>query len=132
MSIISESNYSLYKGTTNTLSIISSVNIAGSSNIVFSVKNSPSDSDDKSLIRIEYLNGLTIMNGSQYPIPSDASMSILDETSGNLEIVLNSNSSSFLIASQKRVYDIKARVGNEVKLISRGKIDLLPDVTNNI
>jgi len=47
------------------------------------VKNSPSDPDDKALIRIEYLNGLVTLNGGQYPAPSDASMSILDESSGN-------------------------------------------------
>jgi hypothetical protein len=129
---ISESDYYLYRGVDNTISFISSGSISGSENVVFSVKNSYSDNDDKSIIRIEFRNGLVIMNGGQYPDSVDGSIVILDETSGDFDVSLKTNASKLLIPSQKRVYDIKAKIGNEIKLISRGKIDILPDVTNSI
>lgn len=127
-----ESDLYIYKGVTNKISIVGAGNLGGSSNIVFTVKNKHTDSDAQSILRIEFLNGLTILNGGQYPIGTDASISILDEASGDIEIILNSTPSLNLIPSQKRLYDIKARVGNDVKLVSRGKIDILPDVTNDI
>ena len=129
---MNESDYYLYKGVDNKISFISSGNISGSENVVFSVKNSYSDTDDKSILRIEFKNGLVVLNGGQYPSSIDASITILDEGSGDFDISLFSTASKLLIPSQKRVYDIKAKIGNEVKLISRGKIDILPDVTNSM
>lgn len=125
-----ESDYSLYKGVTNEISIISNVKLMGASNIVFSIKNKSSDTDDKSILRIESLNGLVTMNGGQYPTPTDGQIVTFDENTGSIKIVLSSNASDEIIPSQKRLYDIKVKVGDEVKLVSRGKVDLLPDVTN--
>jgi len=130
--LLTESYLYLYRGIDNKISFLSSKNISGSSNIVFSVKNSHSDTDEKSIIRIEFQNGLIMINGVQYPSSIDGSIVILDENSGNFDILLKNNASKLLIPSQKRIYDIKAKVGNEIRLISRGKIDILPDVTNNM
>ncbi len=102
----------------------------GASNIVFSVKNTSSDADSKSIIRIESLNGLVILNGEQYPDSTNGTIDILDEETGEIKIILSSLASEQIIPSQKRIYDIKAKIGNEVKLVARGKVDLLPDVTN--
>mgnify|MGYP003489141371 FL=1 len=127
-----ESYYSLYKGVTNEILIISNIKLMGASNIIFSIKNKHSDPDSKSILRIESLNGLVIMNGSQYPISTNGEIVTLDESTGSIRIILSSNASGQIIPSQKRLYDIKVKIGNEVKLISHGKIDLLPDVTNVI
>lgn len=127
-----ESDYSLYRGVTNELSIISNVNLRGASNIVFSIKNNASEPDDKSLLRIESLNGLVILNGSQYPDSINGEIVVFDEYTGSIKIILSSIASNEIIPSQKRLYDIKVKIGDEVKLVSRGKIDLLPDITNVI
>lgn len=127
-----ESDYSLYRGVTNEISIISNVNLRGASNIVFSIKNNASEPDDKSLLRIESLNGLVILNGSQYPDSINGEIVVFDEYTGSIKIILSSIASNEIIPSQKRLYDIKVKIGDEVKLVSRGKIDLLPDITNVI
>ncbi len=129
---MNESDYYLYRGVDNSLSFISSGNVSGSSNIVFSIKNNYSDLDENSILRIEFRNGLIILNGGQYPSSLDGSITIIDETNGDFEITLSSTASKLLIPSQKRLYDIKAKIGNEVRLIARGKIDILPDVTNSV
>lgn len=125
-------DYFLYKGVTNEISIISNVELMGASNIVFSIKNNASDPDSKSIIRIESLNGLVILNGSSYPDSTNGKIIVFDEKTGSIKINLSSLASKEIIPSQKRLYDIKVKVGDEVKLISRGKIDLLPDITNSI
>ena len=127
-----ETYQEIYKGVDNTISFLSNQDIGGSENVVFSVKNSYSDLDENSIIRIEFKNGLTILNGEQYPTSIDGAIVILDEVSGNFEIQIKTSASKLLIPSLKRLYDIKAKVGNSVKLVARGKIDILPDVTNSM
>jgi len=129
---IVESDILVYKGVTNNITIVSPENVKGSSNIVFSVKNNYQDPDEKSIMRIELINGLVILNGQQY-IPSiNGGITVVDENDGIINIYIHSEASSDFIPSQKRVYDIVSRVGDEVKLVSRGKIDILPDVTKNV
>jgi len=125
-----ELDFSLYRGVTNEITINSNTAVMGASNIVFSVKNASSDADSKSIIRIESLNGLVILNGEQYPDSTNGTIDILDEETGEIKIIMSSLASEQIIPSQKRIYDIKAKIGNEVKLVARGKVDLLPDVTN--
>ena len=65
-------------------------------------------------------------------VPTNASISIIDSATAQIEIVIEYDASKELIPTQSKFYDVKARVGSSVKLISSGKINILPDVTNNI
>lgn len=129
---IVESDIVVYKGVTNNIVITSPENVKGSSNIVFSVKNNYQDPDEKSIMRIELINGLVVLNGQQYLPSINGGITVVDENEGIINIYIHSEASSDFVPSQKRVYDILSRVGDEVKLVSRGKIDILPDVTKTV
>ncbi len=129
---IVESDIIVYKGVTNNITITSPENVKGSSNIVFSVKNNYQDPDEKSIMRIELINGLVVLNGQQYLPSINGGITVVDENEGIINIYIHSEASADFVPSQKRVYDILSRVGDEVKLVSRGKIDILPDVTKTV
>ena len=129
----SEEDIYLYRGVTNVLFFTGNTNISGSSDITFTVKNKYTDTDEKAILKISLLNGLTVLNGLIYSEPAvDGSIYIINESTGEIKVTLENSPSEKLVPAQSRIYDIKSRVGNTVKLISRGKINILPDVTNEI
>lgn len=130
--VMMEPGITIYKGISNTIPINGSGNIKGASNIIFTIKDSYQDLDSDSIIRIEFMRGLVTLNGETYPDSSNGEITIIDETNGLVNITIHSKASSLLIPSQKRLYDVVSKVGDEVRLVARGKIDILPDVTNSV
>ena len=100
---------------------------------MFTVKNKHSDPDEKAILKISMLGGLKVLNGQIYTFPSvNGNISLINESTGEIKIILENEPSSALIPAQNRIYDVKSRAGDVVRLVSRGKINILPDVSNQI
>lgn len=105
--------------------------ISGRQKLWFTVKDSKSEVDAASLIKIEETAGLEIINGTAATVAGNGAITVTDAVTGDITVTLEAEESVKLIEEEgKEYYDVKwvDAAGHELTLV-RARALIVSDVT---
>lgn len=127
-----DTNLMLTKGITNKSRFLLG-DLTDVVDIIFTAKNRKPEDDDASIIQVKYTDGLIYLNGAAYlGNPLDAGFTILDVTTGLVEMDINVVASALLVPTVNRWFDVKTIFATNVYQPVKGFVSIEWDVTRAI
>lgn len=111
--------------------------LTGRSKLYFTVKRSLDDSDDQAIIQIEEMGGLIKLNGADAANDEDASITVDDESAGDITIEIKPRASSVLPVTTSDsnaiyYYDVKKIAVDDTRPLVNGRFKVTAIVTDAI
>jgi hypothetical protein len=120
---------SITRGDTVTVHITGLGTISGSrTKLAFTAKLSTDDPDSSSLIQVTENGGLTILNSSTSVTSGHASLTVINASAGDVDLVIGAAETAQLKICDG-VWDVSQFVNSTVKTLGLGTISIVPDVT---
>lgn len=132
--VLTGDNLVIHRGDTTEISLTGLGNISDrtGSKLYFTVKDNLADTDDESVIQISELDGLLILNGEDQLDSTLGSLTVTNETLGNVTITLKESLTKELQASTTKKYhwDIQVMKPDDiVRTLTQGILVVNYDVT---
>jgi len=121
----------IQRGDTFSATITGLGDISARTNLWFTVKVQRSDADSASIIQIDENNGLLYLNGAVVAVAGNGSITVDDETAGDITITLAAGETDDL-RPQALQYDIQMVTATAVNTLSEGSARVVADVTRAI
>lgn len=117
------------RGDTLSIAITGIGNIAARSSLWFTVKRYSKDADSESLLQID-LDGLSVLAGSSSVTTANGSITVDDETTGNITIALAAAESASLSGGE-HLFDVQMRdTSGTVTTMATGRFSCNADITD--
>jgi len=130
--IAAGSAISIHRGDTTTVAITALGNISTRTKLWFVVKRDPDDSDGAAMVFAVESSGLATINGRAAVSGETCTITVTDETAGNLTIVLNAAASKVLPVFANGNYDIQMLTATGVTTLAEGSCEVTVDVTQAV
>jgi hypothetical protein len=127
-----DTDWELTKGITNKTRFLLG-DLTNVVDIVTTAKYRRQDTDADSIFQIRYTTGLEVLNGAPYAgTITDGKFTILDITTGLVELEINYVPSADLIPTQNKWFDIKTYFASDVLQPVKGYVSIEWDVTRAV
>lgn len=103
--------------------------ISGRSKLWFTVKSSTGEADSAALIQIEETAGLLYINGAAAGTAANGSITVTDESAGDLTIALDEMETAKLSPSGSLSYDIQILDSGDITTLTDAEANVTADVT---
>ena len=110
--VVSGSTITVQRLTSWSISLTGLGSLAGRTKLYFTVKSKTDDTDAESIFQVEETAGLLYLDGAAASDPTDATLTVDDETLGNITITANVDVTT--MAAQIAEYDVKMVTVNTV------------------
>lgn len=123
-----------YRGTTWSILFENLGALTNASELWFTLRRRQSDSDDRSIVQVSSLSGMLRSNQLAPDASSNASLTIIDATSGDVQLIVKPAETTKYLPTDQLNYDIKVERSNgEVDIIQHSsKFRIVGDVTRKI
>jgi len=130
---VTGSNITVMRGDYWSISLTGLGSLAGRTKLYFTVKKSRTDTDAESIIQIEETAGLLYLNGAVAGTASNGSLTVTNETTGAVTIVLKAAETDDIEPSEL-LYDVQISdaSGNPTTISDGGTFTVTADVTRRI
>jgi len=131
VAVLAGSDITIQRGDTETISLTDIGALTGYTKLWFTVKGRKSQADSASLLQIEKTGGLLYLNGAVASTASDGSITISDEATGDISIVIKAAATAVLEPGAY-YYDIQMLSASGVNTMTYGTFTIEGDVTRTV
>jgi len=131
-SIMTGSKLILWRGDTLSLPMLNLGSLVGATNLWFTVKKHPADTDATAQIQISLLNGLQAIDGAPATVPANGSIVITNAVTGNITVNLAAVETAKLDVDFTGYYDVQLLMGATVTTLTHGCCSVVGDTTRRI
>ena len=129
--VLAGSDITIQRGDTETISLTDIGALTGYTKLWFTVKGKKSQADSASLLQIEIAGGLLYLNGAAASTATDGSITISDQATGDISIVIKAAATAVLEPGAYH-YDIQMLTASGVNTMTYGTFTIEGDVTRAV
>jgi hypothetical protein len=130
---VTDSNVVQQRGDSWSLDFTGLGDISNYQNIWFTAKKSLSDTDEESLIQIDYVTGLLYVNGAAPDSAGNGAISVVSESEGSIRVTVNAVETAKLPEVDRRYFDIQWKDNNgTIRTLGEGTFSVDLDITQEV
>jgi hypothetical protein len=129
--VLAGSDITIQRGDTETISLTNIGALTGYTKLWFTVKARKSQADSASLLQIEIAGGLLYLNGAAASTATDGSITISDQATGDISIVIKAAATAVLEPGTY-FYDVQMLTASGVTTLTDGSFTVEGDVTRAV
>jgi hypothetical protein len=130
--IVAGTAITITRGDTVTIALTGLGSLAGRTKLWFTVKQALSMPDTGAVLQVEETGGLLVLNGAAAATETDGSITVNNETLGNVTIVLKAAATAALDAPASLTYDVQMLTASGVTTLTKEDFGVVEDVTRVI
>lgn len=127
--IVTGTALTIHRGDTTTISLTALGDISTRTKLWFAVKDSTVDADASSILFVEETAGLTVVNGAAYTTVAHGAITVTDDVTGALSIVINAAVTAQLVPDMQYKWDIQMLTASGVTTLTQGDAMVTADIT---